>query len=132
MEKLQKRAVSAFLPLILVAGSLVACGGGGGSSSSGTTSTPNIACGQPGSSTVMLSWSPPSVNADGSPVGLTAFRIHCGMSSDSLQPVGTISASDTSIVIDNLSPGIYFFAVSAVGAIGANSTLSNIESKTIN
>lgn len=84
-----------------------------------------------GTGTAVLSWSPPTTNTDGSPVSLTGFNIHVGTSPSNLQPVLMVSAIETTTVLNGLAPGIHFFAVTAVSDTGAESTFSNIESRTI-
>lgn len=106
--------------LLLIAGilSILATGGGGGNGSAPT-------------GTAALSWSPPTTNTDGSPVSLTGFNIYVGTSLSGLQPVRMVSAIEMTTVINGLAPGTYFFAVTAISTTGAESTFSNIASKTI-
>ncbi|MEE8263273.1 MAG: hypothetical protein V3R83_12495 [Gammaproteobacteria bacterium] len=42
-----------------------------------------------------------------------------------------VSTIDTTVVVNGLATGTYYFAVTAVGISGAESTFSNIESKAI-
>jgi hypothetical protein len=64
-------------------------------------------------------------------VSLTGFNIYIGTSPSTLQPFLVVSAIETTAVINGLAPGTYFFAVSAISDTGAESALSNVESKTI-
>jgi hypothetical protein len=67
--------------------SLAGCGGGGagdGTNSSPDTNTFNAAC-SGGLGTATLTWTPPTTNVDGSPVGkLLEFIIYCGSSPSQL------------------------------------------------
>lgn len=112
------------LPFAFVLAILAGCGSGGGESTAASGFTG-------GTGTAVLSWSPPSTNTDGSPVSLTGFNIYVGTSPGNLKPILMVSATDTTTVLNGLLPGTYFFAVAAVSTTGAESALSNIESKTI-
>ena len=87
--------------------------------------------GATGSATV--SWTPPIQNTDGSPLTtLEGYRISYGTNAGALDTTIEITnVGLTSYVIDNLSPGTYFFAVKAFTTNGLESDLSNIASKTI-
>lgn len=104
---------------------LTGCGSSGGDGDASTSEFTG------GTGTAVLSWAPPSTNTDGSPVSLTGFRVYIGTSPANLQYVRTVSALDTNTLIDGLPVGVYFFAVTAVSDTGAESALSNIETKTI-
>lgn len=109
----------------LVVIAMVGCKGGGGDSD---------ASGQQilgGTGTAMLSWAPPVANNDGSPVDLMGFVVYIGSSPQNLRAIRMVSAIDTSVVIDNLPVGTYYFAVTALSIGGAESPFSNIETKTI-
>jgi hypothetical protein len=84
-----------------------------------------------GSATV--SWTPPTQNSDGSALtNLSGYRIAYGRSATVLDR--SISLSNPSLstaVVDNLSSGTWYFAVSAVNNQGAASNPSNVASKTI-
>ena len=84
-----------------------------------------------GSATVF--WDIPTTNADGSPLNdLAGFEVHYGATSQSyteIMPVDDSAAS--SAQIDELSPGLYFFAVLAVDTSGNKSALSVEVSKDI-
>jgi hypothetical protein len=84
-----------------------------------------------GTGTAVLSWAPPSMNTDGTPVDLLGFMIYAGPSPQSLQAVRMVSAIDMNAIIDNLPAGVHFFAITAVSINGAQSAFSNVESKTI-
>jgi len=84
-----------------------------------------------GSATVF--WDIPTTNADGSPLNdLAGFEVHYGATSQSyteIMPVDDSAAS--SAQIDELPPGVYFFAVLAVDTSGNKSALSPEVSKDI-
>lgn len=84
-----------------------------------------------GSATV--SWTPPTQNSDGSTLtNLAGYRIAYGRSATVLdRSVSLNNPSLSTAVVDNLSSGTWFFAVSAVNDEGAASTPSNVASKTI-
>jgi hypothetical protein len=80
-----------------------------------------------------LAWEPPTQNTDGSPLtNLKGYKIHYGTTSGAYETTVTINnAGLTSYVIENLAPGTYFFAISAVATNGLESDLSTEASKTI-
>ena len=84
-----------------------------------------------GSATV--SWTPPTQNSDGSALtNLAGYRIAYGRSSTVLdRSVSLNNPGLTSAVVDNLSTGTWYFAVSAVNNEGGSSSPSNVASKTI-
>ncbi len=98
---------------------------------SDSDSKPPFVGGGTGTGAAVLSWSPPTTNIDGSPADLMGFRIYAGLAPTNLQPALFVSAIDTTVVVNSLATGTYYFAVTAVGISGAESSLSNIESKTI-
>lgn len=83
---------------------------------------------------VELSWDAPSENSDGSPLtDLARFRVYVGQTSPISQDSGswvTVEGGTTHTFTD-LSPGVYYFAVSAVNFLGAESALSNEVEKTV-
>jgi hypothetical protein len=125
MIKPKGKSLSFVLLLSFLATALVSCSSG--SDSSGVNASGFTG----GSGTAVLSWAPPTTNTDGSPVDLVGFNIYAGTSSGNLQFRTTVGALDTTIVVDNLAAGTYFFAVTAVSVTGAESGFSNIASKTI-
>lgn len=80
-----------------------------------------------------LSWVAPTQNTDGSSLtDLAGYRIVYGTSASALnQTVELSNPSLTSYVVDQLAPGTWYFAVKAYTAAGAESSLSNVASKTI-
>jgi hypothetical protein len=85
------------------------------------------------SGTVSLSWSPPTDNIDGSPiVGLSGFKVFYGQVSRQYSEVlSLMSAELTSVMIENLAPANWYFAVKAVSSAGVESDFSPEVSKLI-
>jgi hypothetical protein len=80
-----------------------------------------------------LSWTPPTRNTDGSSLtNLAGYRIYWGRSQGSYTSSATLnSAGLTSYVIDQLTPGTWYFVATAVNSQGVESSFSNAASKTI-
>ncbi len=78
-----------------------------------------------------LSWVPPSTNTDNSALtDLAGFRVYYGKAANTLdQIVRVTNPTVTQQVVDNLTSGTWYFAVSAVSSSGAESSLSAIASK---
>lgn len=116
--------------VILLVVMLAACGGdttpGGSSRSTGGAGIGT------GSGTATLLWIPPTTNEDGTATSLNGFNIYTGLSQNSLQPVATVGASETSATVNNLPSGTVYFAVTALSSNGVESDISNITSKTFN
>jgi Fibronectin type III domain len=118
---------------------LSACGGGGGGAGSPSAaatspqpSTSNLPSASSGA--VTLNWTPPTENVDGTPItNLSGYDIHYGTSSgDYTQTVSVASPGIATYVVDNLTPGTYYFSVSAVESDGSESPLSSEVSATVN
>jgi hypothetical protein len=80
-----------------------------------------------------LSWVPPSEHTDGRPlVDLAGYRVYYGQSQNNLNQSMTIANPGiTNYVIENLTPATWYFAATAYDTVGAESTFSNVASKTI-
>jgi hypothetical protein len=106
----------------------LSCTGTGGTISQSATVTVSAATG-----TATLTWAPPTLNTDGTPVTtLTGYHIHYGTSPSALtQSVAVSGAATTSHEITGLSSGTWYFSVSADAADGTASAPSNVGSKTI-
>jgi hypothetical protein len=88
----------------------------------------------PGStSSVTLSWEPPTENSNGTPlVNLDGYMVYYGQQAGALTNVVNVSNPGlTSYVVQNLSPGTYYFAVASVNSAGVESSLSSVVSTTI-
>ena len=79
-----------------------------------------------------LSWSPPTSNVDGTPVtNLAGYRVKYGQQASNLSETLSVpSPGITSVVIENLSAGTWYFAVSAYTTANIESDLSNLAQKT--
>jgi hypothetical protein len=77
-----------------------------------------IRAGQSAAGTAELSWSAPTERVDGSPVGAIAgYRILYGTASGQYDQSAEIpNPGVTTFVVDNLAPGRWFFAVTAISA----------------
>ena len=86
-----------------------------------------------GTQAATLSWEAPTANTNGTALtDLVGYRIYYGSSPEELKQsvqIGTVGLQ--TYVIDNLDPGTWYFAVMALASNGAESTLSNVVSKSI-
>lgn len=80
-----------------------------------------------------LSWTIPTVNADGTPLtDLAGFRIRYGMSAGNYPNTEVIAnASISTFMVENLSSATWFFVVTAYDTSGNESVFSGVASKTI-
>jgi hypothetical protein len=117
----------------LMVGALVL--GGCSASSTGSMSTTPLAgatgAGAPG--TVSLSWIAPTENTNGTPVtDLAGYHIRYGTDpGDLTKSIDLTGTSTTAYEISGLSPGTYYFAISAYTAMGTESASSDVGYKTI-
>lgn len=102
-----------------------------GSTSSGSTNS-NL----PTASThsVTINWLPPTENTDDTALtNLAGYTIHYGTASGNYtQAIPVSNAGLTTYVVDNLTPGKYYFAVAAMNSTGTESPLSSEVSATVN
>jgi hypothetical protein len=86
-----------------------------------------------GSGAATLTWLPPTRNTDGSPlVDLAGYRVYHGGTATSLSQVMRVdSPGITTVVVDGLSTGTHYFAVSAVNRSGVEGALSSVRNKQI-
>ena len=82
---------------------------------------------------VTLDWTPPTQNTDGTVLtNLGGYRVHYGMTEENLtESVELKNAGLTSYVVSNLSPGTWFFGVSAYSTAGVESSVSGVVSQTL-
>ena len=94
----------------------------------------SIAVTQVANGSATLSWTAPTENTDGSVLtNLAGYRICYGTDSTNLaQTVQVANPGVTTLVVENLSPGTWFFALKAYNSSGTESDLSALASKTIN
>jgi len=100
------------------------------------TTTPkaySLVCTWPSNTSVLLAWTPPTQNTDGSALtNLAGYRISYGVSATALsQTVQVANPSLSAYTIDNLTTGAWFFGIKAYTTQGSESVLSNVVSKTI-
>jgi hypothetical protein len=106
----------------------LSCTGGGGTTSQSTTVTVTASS----NGTANLSWSAPTTNTDGTPVGLTGYHIYYGTTQGAMtQSIAVSGATTTSYEITGLTSGTWYFAVAADASDGTESAQSNIGSKSI-
>jgi hypothetical protein len=86
-----------------------------------------------GTAVVTLSWNAPTTNEDGSPVSLSGYKIYYGTSSGAYSKSVSVASTGASPVTYTLtlSPGTYYFTVTAISTDGQESAFSNEASKTI-
>ena len=86
-----------------------------------------------GTEPATISWTPPTTNANGSVLtNLAGYRIYVGSAPNQLTPVLTLdNAGLTKYVLEGLSPGLHYFAMTAVNSLGVESKLSAIVAATL-
>jgi hypothetical protein len=104
---------------------------GGGVSDTTRSFAVEVAAVANGSAT--LSWVPPTTYVDGRALdSLAGYRIYYGQSQGSLTQTVTIANPGlTNYIIENLTPATWYFRATAYDSSGAESSFSNIASKTI-
>jgi hypothetical protein len=80
-----------------------------------------------------LTWTPPTTNTDGSALtNLAGYKIYWGTSQGNYPNSTTLNNPGlTSYVVQNLTPGTYFFVATALNSTGTESVFSGVASKTI-
>lgn len=80
-----------------------------------------------------LSWTIPTENDDGTPIGndLAGFRIYYSMTSGNYSEFVPVNSTVSTGMVENLSPGTWFFVVTAYSFSGNESVFSNEVLKTI-
>jgi hypothetical protein len=115
---------------------LSGCGGSGASGSSAATSNESSAAPPTtvNSNAVTLNWTPPTENTNGTALtNLSGYNIHYGTASgDYTQTISVSNAGIATYVVDDLTPGTYYFSVGAVNSQGTESPLSSQVSATVN
>jgi hypothetical protein len=94
----------------------------------------SIAVNQVSLGTATVSWTPPTLNTDGSALtDLSGYRIYFGTSANALNQTVQLNGTGlTTYVFDNLAPATYYFTVAAYNSTNAESDRSNVVSKAIN
>jgi hypothetical protein len=85
------------------------------------------------SGSAMLSWTPPTVNTDGSPLtDLTGYRIYWGtQQGEYANSVALGTPGLATYVVDQLTPATWHFVMTSVNGSGVESPRSNSVTKTI-
>ena len=93
----------------------------------------SIVVAQVSSGSVTLSWQPPTQRADGSPlINLAGYRVRYGTTPGSYPNTRQIAnAGVTTLVIENLPAGTYYFVITAYDTSGIESEYSAVVSKLI-
>ena len=109
--------------------------------SSGGTPTAAAGSGSSGGSppaasagAVTINWVAPTQNVDGSTLtNLSGYKIHYGTASNNYtQTIKVSNPGLATYVVDGLSPGTYYFSVSAYNSAGTESPLSSEVRTTVN
>jgi large repetitive protein len=92
-----------------------------------------ISVNQVSNGTAELTWTPVTSNTNGSVLtDLVGYRVHYGTSANAMNTVVALAnPSLTAYLVTSLSPGTWYFGVTAYASDGTESTLSNIGQKTI-
>jgi hypothetical protein len=82
---------------------------------------------------VTLNWLPPTMNTDGSPLtNLASVRLYWGTTQGNYtESVTLTNLGLTTYVVEQLTPGTWYFSAKAVNAQGVESSFSNAASKTV-
>jgi hypothetical protein len=93
----------------------------------------SVAVTEAGSASATLSWSPPTENTNGSALtNLAGYWINYGTSADSLsEKVQIDNPGIVTYVLSNLSPGTWYFSITAYSAANAQSAPSAVASYTV-
>lgn len=104
-----------------------AAGSAGSGSSTGSPPTATVG-------TVTLNWTPPTENVSGTALtNLAGYRIHYGTASGAYTQSVTVSNPGlATYVVTGLSPGKYYFSLTAYNSNGTESPLSSEVSATVN
>ncbi len=106
------------------------------SDGTGSASLPpfSITVDQVSNGTASLTWTPVTESTSGTTLtDLAGYKVHYGTSANAMNTVVVLSnPSVTTYLVTNLSPGTWYFGVTAYTSAGTQGALSNIGSKTIN
>jgi len=93
----------------------------------------SLAVVQAATGSATISWLPPTQRTDGSALtNLAGYRIRFGTSATAMNQVITLNGSGlTSYMVEGLTPGKWYFGLSAFDSSGVESNTSNVGSKTI-
>jgi hypothetical protein len=107
--------------------------GGSGSIKMQAAALSQAAAPQPTTGSAILTWQPPELNSDGTPLtDLTAFRVYWGTTQGTYSQSTQISnAAARTHTVSGLTAGTWYFVVTALNAQGLESPYSNVWSKTV-
>jgi hypothetical protein len=92
----------------------------------------SIAVNQLSLGAVTLSWMPPTQNTDGTSLtNLAGYRVVYGTSSSALNQTVQVNAGVSTVVVENLAPATYYFAVRAYTTSGTESSNSSLATKIV-
>ena len=81
---------------------------------------------------VTISWTPPTLNTDGSPLtDLAGFNVYRGTSASNLTRVKSVGTAVTSTVDTGLASGTYIYSATAVNAASVESAKGNTSSTVV-
>lgn len=85
------------------------------------------------SGSATLSWTPPTQYTDGSSLNdLAGYKVYWGQDEDDMSNSATLDQPGvTSYVVEQLTPGTWFFSMKAFNEAGVESTFSNVASKSV-
>ena len=88
---------------------------------------------QPTTKSTILTWQPPALNSDGTPLtDLAAFKVYWGTSQGSYSQSTKISnAAARTYTVAGLTKGTWYVVVTALNAPGIQSPYSNVWSTTV-
>jgi hypothetical protein len=117
---------SRLLAAVLLVGALTACGGGGDDSAAASSPAPSPASspatgltGDSANGSTTLSWMPPTMNDDGTPLTLTGYRIYWGHAEGHYPHSVTVTNPGlTRYVVEQLTPAQYYFVATALSSDG--------------
>ncbi len=106
------------VPTLLLAVIISACGDGG--------SVP-VTSNQVSFGSAALSWTPPTLNTDGSPLtDLASYKVYYGNESGNYHTSIQISNNGMTVyVVKHLTPNTYYFVMTAINSSGVESNFSN-------
>src|SRR6185437_14222893 len=82
---------------------------------------------------VTLQWQPPTENTDASPLtDLAGYHVYYGTSAQSLSSRITVASPGiSSYVVENLTPGTWYFAVAGYNSDGVEGSLSGVATRSV-
>ena len=82
--------------------------------------------------TAVLSWTAPTQNTDGSALtNLSGYKVYWGPTSRNYTQNASVSGATSTTYTATLTPGTWYFAVTALDSTGAESAKTNEVTKTV-